>query len=214
MTTAIRRGGREARVASNRALFRTVDEQLQGLGVPRENAANAHNAVCECANDVCFEQIDLTPREYETLHETAMRFAVAPQAGHVFRDLERVVEQHELYWIVQEDPFPGNPRRVARAGFPIGMTAKRRRALKKSYLRQQKAEARARMVLDEVELDDLLRYLDLKGAAAVCDQSLRLTFVWASQTAVDQTQLAGSLAEFDASCDCEVLLNLDPETIF
>ena len=94
------------------------------------------------------------------------------------------------------------------------MTEKRRRALKKSYLRQQKAEARARMVLDEVELDDLLQYLDHQGAGAVCDQSLRLTFVWASRNGVTPAQLAGSLAEFDASCDCEVVLNLDPQTIF
>jgi Protein of unknown function (DUF2695) len=94
------------------------------------------------------------------------------------------------------------------------MTEKRRRALRKRYLRQQKAEARSRMVLDEAELDGLVSYLDQEDARAVCDQSLRRTSVWARENGVTTTQLAGSLAEFGAGCDCEVLLNLDRGAIF
>src|SRR5919204_3092466 len=68
-------------------------------------------------------------------------------------------------------------RRAARGELPIPVTEKRRSALKKSYLRQHKAEARAGLVLGESELDDLLKFLDHEGAVAVCDRSALLLSV-------------------------------------
>ena len=118
MATGIRRGDREARAASNQTLFRTIDEQLRGLGGTHETVRTAREAVCECANDACFEGIGLTPGEYETLRETGMRFAVAPQESHVFRDVERVAEQHKFYWVVEETSY------AARAPQQLGASSR------------------------------------------------------------------------------------------
>jgi Protein of unknown function (DUF2695) len=94
------------------------------------------------------------------------------------------------------------------------LSDKHKRTLKKGYLRQQKAEARTRMVLDEAEFDALRTYLQDEAAHSVCDRSLRLTCGWASGHGVTPTQLAGSLSEFGADCDCQVLSNVAPEAIF
>ncbi len=58
--------------------------------------------VCECADETCTERIELTPQQYETLRENPTHFVVAPSTEHVVADAERVVEQHERYWIVSK----------------------------------------------------------------------------------------------------------------
>jgi hypothetical protein len=86
--------------------------------------------------------------------------------------------------------------------------------LKRGYRRQQKAAAREEMLLDEAELDDLLGYLRGQNVPTACDGSLRLTVGWGSERGITPTQLAGSLAQFGAACDCEVVRNVDLEAIF
>jgi hypothetical protein len=94
------------------------------------------------------------------------------------------------------------------------MNQKHARALKRGYRRQQKAAAREEMLLDEAELDELLGYLRAENALTGCDGSLRLTVGWGAERGITATQLAGSLAQFGAVCDCEVVRNVELEEIF
>jgi hypothetical protein len=91
--------GRERRAATNQSLFRGINE--------RENEIQANELwltyVCECAGEACAEQIELTPEEYERVREKPTHFFVAPNEEHVVHDVERVVEQHERYWVVEKE---------------------------------------------------------------------------------------------------------------
>jgi hypothetical protein len=56
--------------------------------------------VCECADTDCTEPMDLTVAEYESLRAHPNRFAVLP--GHVYPQVERVVEENERYVVVEK----------------------------------------------------------------------------------------------------------------
>jgi hypothetical protein len=56
--------------------------------------------VCECADEECFEPIELTMDEYEAIREHPARFPVLP--GHELPDVEKVVETHERYLVVEK----------------------------------------------------------------------------------------------------------------
>ena len=62
----------------------------------------AEKAICECADPECSEQIALEAGEYESVREHSTLFAVAPSDEHVFADVERIVEKHENYWLVEK----------------------------------------------------------------------------------------------------------------
>lgn len=95
-----------------------------------------------------------------------------------------------------------------------GMDAERKRALKHAYQDQQKQAARQAMLLDEDFLNDLLNDLDARLSHVGCDHTLRLTRAWAAERGLDGDAVAASVAEFGGYCDCEVLANVDPQTIF
>jgi hypothetical protein len=57
--------------------------------------------VCECADETCIERLELEPEEYERLRENSSRFAVLPSEKHFVRGVERILEQHKRYWIVE-----------------------------------------------------------------------------------------------------------------
>src|SRR5437870_2480592 len=88
----------ERRVGKNQALFREVNE--------RENEISNNTLwlafVCECADETCVEQIELTPEEYERLRKNPTHFAVVASPDHVAPDVERVVGRYERYWVVEK----------------------------------------------------------------------------------------------------------------
>jgi hypothetical protein len=67
-----------------------------------EGAPTCLSWTCECAGLDCLERIELTAAEYERIRRHPARFAVAPADHHVFHDVERVVETHERYWVVEK----------------------------------------------------------------------------------------------------------------
>jgi hypothetical protein len=89
----------ERRVARNEAVFREINE--------REKEINNNELwltfVCECANETCEEQIELTPEEYERVRQTPTQFLVKPGADHLVTGVERVVEKHQRYWVVEKE---------------------------------------------------------------------------------------------------------------
>ena len=89
-----------------------------------------------------------------------------------------------------------------------------KRNARRAYGEAQRARERAGMILDEPQLSSLLDYLDEQLQVARCDHTLRFTEAWAAEHSVDATALAASVEKFGGYCDCEVLANVEPETIF
>ena len=87
-------------MAENEALFRAMNESLAAWQERREAPTEKHMFFCECASRSCHERVCLTIPEYETVRESPVRFAVLP--GHVSPWLERVVQEHEGYVVVEK----------------------------------------------------------------------------------------------------------------
>lgn len=89
------------RAARNQTLYREVNERIQDLSDRFEAALDAGATwVCECADAECSQQLELTLGEYEQLRAHSDRFAVTP--GHAYQAVERVVEEHESYLVVEK----------------------------------------------------------------------------------------------------------------
>jgi hypothetical protein len=108
----------QERIARNQALFREVNERLEGLNRTMSQLIPVSDFICECANPECFERIGLTITEYEALRADPTHFAV--RHGHVFREAERVVDERTGYSVVEKleaaadyairsDPRRGDP---------------------------------------------------------------------------------------------------------
>jgi hypothetical protein len=91
------------RAARNQSLFRDYNERLE----PR-NEARTHGQpfladwVCECADEACDVTVQLELPEYEAIRSDPQHFFVAPSDEHVTPDVERVVERHLRYWVVEK----------------------------------------------------------------------------------------------------------------
>lgn len=99
-------GAREERLGANEALFREVNERVAEVAerfIAGDTRDSRFDFNCECGNRDCAEQIALTVAEYEAVRAEATRFALVP--GHEVPDIERVVERHPNYLVVEkEDP--------------------------------------------------------------------------------------------------------------
>ena len=88
--------------AENQALFRDVNERLKILNQAFESATRDSEFICECANNDCMEHVVLTLLEYEAVRRMPTHFLVSPTSRHVFLELERVVEEHDNYFVVEK----------------------------------------------------------------------------------------------------------------
>jgi Protein of unknown function (DUF2695) len=70
------------------------------------------------------------------------------------------------------------------------------------------------MLLDEDTLEALLDFADARVRSEGCDETLRFTAEWAIDQDVPFEPLKESLGHFGGYCDCEVVLNVNPEEIF
>src|SRR5215210_6950252 len=93
---------RRRRVAENEVRFRDINERL--LDELRVVAANEKPVefVCECGYHDCSLPVHLTLAEYRAVRRDDRRFAI--RAGHEIREVERVVERHVRYWVIEKDP--------------------------------------------------------------------------------------------------------------
>jgi hypothetical protein len=89
----------EERARRNEVFFRESNEMLLR---EREEAGRYADVICECAARGCMERISITPREYVEAHSTPDRFIVAH--GHVFPEVEDVVDTRPEYVIVEKRP--------------------------------------------------------------------------------------------------------------
>ena len=99
---------REERLVRNEALFREVNEQIDA---PNEAGSQAElvPVVCECGSPGCTETFLVGRQAYEAVRAHPERFLIKP--GHVFDEVEDVVERHPDWWVVAKKP--GGPRRLA-----------------------------------------------------------------------------------------------------
>jgi hypothetical protein len=100
---------RTERIGRNEDLFRKVNDQIEGVNEAFGTFTGTMSILCECGKLECIEQIDLTLDAYRELRADPTRFAVKP--GHELPDVERVVERHEGYFVVQKDE--GAPAKLA-----------------------------------------------------------------------------------------------------
>jgi hypothetical protein len=107
---------RERRIGENEALFREVNEKVEGLNRTFAVVTKRVLVLCECGRQDCLEKIDLSTGEYEQIRDDATLFVIRP--GHEFPDVEDLVEQGDDYWIVRKRE--GGPARLAQATDPRG----------------------------------------------------------------------------------------------
>ena len=90
---------RGERVGVNEALFREVNERIDEL---REDLAQGRSfeIVCECGDPECIERFTITAEAYADVRRDVHYFAVVP--GHEVPDVERVVERHGSYLVVEK----------------------------------------------------------------------------------------------------------------
>jgi hypothetical protein len=91
---------RRDRLVKNELAFR--DYNNRRIGLEEQTAADdeAVPFVCECGSADCIAALMVTVAEYEGAHSTPNRFIV--KTGHVYSDVERAVEQHPCYWVVEK----------------------------------------------------------------------------------------------------------------
>ena len=84
------------RAAQNQSLFREVNERLREA----METTTLVDFVCECADVACSERVPMSLDEYERVRAEPKTFAV--KAGHVYPDVEWVVNQNDRYSVVEK----------------------------------------------------------------------------------------------------------------
>lgn len=106
---------RARRIGRNEALYRQVNKRMEDLNETFAAVGDGDfTVVCECGRIECAEQVTVPREVYERTRSRSEQFIVRP--GHDADDVERVVERHGGFSIVQK--LPGTPRQVARQTDP------------------------------------------------------------------------------------------------
>ena len=89
----------QERLSANEAVFREINEGIERGQWPGEEDSPS-SFRCECARLGCNELIEVSLREYERVRSDPRHFMVLP--GHERLDVEKVVERHPRYLIVEK----------------------------------------------------------------------------------------------------------------
>jgi len=100
---------REKQIGLNEAVFREVNERIEGLAETFDIQSEPLDLVCECGDATCVQRITMTRADYEELRSDPHQFAVHP--GHEIPSVETVVGKRKGYDIVEKDR--GVPEQVA-----------------------------------------------------------------------------------------------------
>jgi hypothetical protein len=68
--------------------------------------------------------------------------------------------------------------------------------------------------LDRAQLEALAGHVDAAVTAGGCDRTRRVTDAWAAEHGVALDPLHQGLEEYGGFCDCEVVMNVDPDLVF
>ena len=100
---------RADRAARNEALFRRVNERLEEVNEAFEPLTDHSDFICECADAGCTERIQVRLSDYEAVRSVPTRFMVKPH--HVLPHDERVLEEHDEYFVVEKIGHAGERAR-------------------------------------------------------------------------------------------------------
>ena len=101
---------RVRRIGLNEAVFRAVNEEIEGLSERFGLTDDALDLICECGYAECAERIRISHEDYERLRSDATTFAVVP--GHEIPEVEEVVERGDGYDVVRKRS--GEPAAIAK----------------------------------------------------------------------------------------------------
>ena len=94
------------RAQENERILREANDEI---GREAREAERAHEVgraeteiefFCACGRSDCEETLLLTLAEYEAAHTAPDRFIITP--GHELTEIERVVEEHDTYFVVEK----------------------------------------------------------------------------------------------------------------
>ncbi len=88
------------RVGLNEALFRQVNEQIRRLNSTFGTEQGTMTVICECGDAACTARLEVGIADYERIRANGRLYFVA--TGHVFPELESVVERGEGWEVVQK----------------------------------------------------------------------------------------------------------------
>ena len=92
---------RERRLGMNEAVFREVNERVQEIHQKLGTDAETMAIICECGAVSCTERITVPVRDYERARSNPLHFLL--QVGHEDPLVERMIENHETFVIVEKE---------------------------------------------------------------------------------------------------------------
>lgn len=93
---------REERIARNEALFREVNERIEQVHADAGELGSGDTfaVLCECGDQNCVEEVQLTALEYEQTRADPRQFVIVP--GHSVPDVEEIVGGGEGFEVVRK----------------------------------------------------------------------------------------------------------------
>ena len=89
-----------ARLKGHGALFRAVNEAIAAIARRYPPDVGHFEFFCECADNACAQMLALSLAEYQRARAFPEQSVVAP--GHHLDEIERVVERHARYWLIDK----------------------------------------------------------------------------------------------------------------
>jgi hypothetical protein len=87
------------RAARNEEVCRDVNREIEA-GAQRHRVETPLPFHCECSQASCVQTVALPPKDYERVANERYRFIVL--AGHEDPQIERIVEEHEIFHVVEK----------------------------------------------------------------------------------------------------------------
>lgn len=101
---------RTKRIGENEALYRAINEKIEGLNTAFGMVTESMAILCECGDLECSQQIELDMPTYERVRSDAVLFVVV--RGHEIPDVETIVEEHDGFNVIRKDS--NGPAELAR----------------------------------------------------------------------------------------------------
>jgi hypothetical protein len=91
---------RDQSKARNEELFRNVNEQIEEISQTVERSDPVMEYVCECDRQDCYEKVNATRAEYESVRSDPTHFIVS--LGHQDPSVERLVASNDRFLVVEK----------------------------------------------------------------------------------------------------------------
>jgi hypothetical protein len=91
---------REVRLAHNQESFRYANERLGELVTRADLDGYLVAFLCECADESCLGRVELSLAQYDDAHLLPNTYVIL--VGHPRIDEEEIIEEHDLFEVVQK----------------------------------------------------------------------------------------------------------------